>query len=107
MRQLAPDLPGCSSRVPKLLQMQLVAKRVHRLPKLVVPESRQLLVRCQPFKRSKFPRHCIISNAVQYSRLQDKEPTVDVSTVTCRLFHELDHPIAFNDYGTETSRRSD
>src|SRR5258708_700710 len=52
---ITPDFPGGLAARPELLELHLVAQRIHRLPKTGMAEGHQLSAFREPFQRFPFP----------------------------------------------------
>src|SRR5271165_6484830 len=78
----SPCLPRRSSRCPQLIQLLLIAKRIHGLPVAVVAIGVQMPLRCELFERLAFPcRRGIVGNVVEHLGRQHEEPSVDPAAI--------------------------
>src|SRR4051812_5094615 len=70
---LRPGLPGRLAGAPELLEVVLVAQRIHRLPEAEVLPGVELAVRGEALERRGFPAGRVALDVVDHARLEDEE----------------------------------
>src|SRR5712691_3620977 len=91
---ITPDFPGGLAARPQLLELHLVAQRIHRLPKTRMAEGHQLTRFGEPLQRFHFPRRFVSMNEICDRRIKHEEAAIDVGVVTRRFLHEPHDAIA-------------
>ena len=92
----SPDFPRRLAGLPEILEMSLIAQRIHRLPEAVMEIDAELAVRGEPFHRLAFPDGRIALDIVADLGRQHEEAAVDPAAVAERLFLEPGDPIALD-----------
>src|SRR6266540_5850150 len=87
---LCPCLPRSLARGPQLLQMVLVAQRVHRLPEAAMMKGAQFARVRKSRQRILLERSGVARDVFAHFGRKHKESAVDPLSVACGLFLEID-----------------
>src|SRR5687767_2538331 len=101
---LLPALPGRLARAPQVLEVVLVAQRVHRLPEAAMLVGAQLALAREALQRRRFPAGGVTLDVVDDRGLEHEEAAVDPAAVAHRLFLEAGHLGAVHAERAEASR---
>src|SRR5262249_27593000 len=86
-----PDHPGRLIRSPELLELILLAERVHRLPKAGMGVGHELSAAGELRQRLGLPRGLVATDQLDAPRGQHEEASVDEASTTTRLLDEARH----------------
>src|SRR5947209_1303327 len=93
---LVPDLPGRFAARPELIQVLVLAVRVHREEEAFVAVRHQLPLARQTLKRRAFKKAVAAFEVVEEPSVENEEPRAD-PPVQLRLLGEARHPAVFAD----------
>src|SRR5437016_2687198 len=105
MRDSAPRLPRRATRGPHLVEMVLVAQRIHRLPEAAVEMRRKRTLSCQTLQRLALPHGGIAFYVIENRRRQDEETAVDPAAIALGLFLKAGDEPVFQHKRTKAARR--
>src|SRR5271166_5510124 len=105
MNPTSPRFPRRLARVPELLQMTLVAQRVHRLPEALMVVHRQLAIVREPLERLPLPHRVVAVDVVADLRVEHEKAAVDPAAVADRLLPKAEHARAVRLERPEPARR--
>src|SRR6185503_6216539 len=100
-----PFLPGRGARRPQLLEVALVAQRVHRVPEAVVAVGRELPLGGEALHRLALPHRVIAVDVAADLGGQHEEAAVDPAAVAVRLLLEAAHALVLHLQGAEAPGR--
>src|SRR5271169_2785720 len=99
-----PRFPRRSSAGPEFFQPLFVSQCVHRLPEATMKIGLHLLFQSEVLHRFSFEHRRIIANLIQDRRGQNKEPSVDPSSLALWFLLECGNGGPFDAQSAESSR---
>src|SRR5262249_29213716 len=87
-----PSCPGSFSRLPHVLELLLVAKRIHASTKACVLVRHELAILRQLFERGVLEHDHVAVDVIEHFRLEYEESAVDPPFGGLRFLREPLHP---------------
>src|SRR3954466_4715746 len=100
-----PRFPWSAPARPLLLEVILVAQRIHRLPEPSVKIDGERLLVSEALHRLTFPDGVVTVDELQHVRRQNEESAVDPTSISLRLFLKAGDEVVLEHKRAEPARR--